>query len=56
MNKKMRRTKQPARPKAGFWDRTPPAPAVISVRHPATRVARSLAFLKRLLGMGPKNP
>lgn len=56
MNKKIRSTKHHGRAKAGFWDRTEPAPAVISVRHPVSRVGRSLAFLRRLLGMGPRKP
>lgn len=39
----------------GFWDRTAPGPAIISVRAASSRLARTAAFLLRMIGLGRKN-
>jgi hypothetical protein len=61
MSKKHKGAKKPgtavprsARP-GGFWDRSDPRPEVISVRHTSSRIARSLAFLRRIMRLGRKN-
>jgi hypothetical protein len=43
-----------ARP-GGFWDRSESKPGVLSVRHSSSRMARSLAFLRRIVGLGSKS-
>lgn len=61
MSKKHKGAKKPgaAAPRAtrpgGFWDRSDPRPEVLSVRHTSSRIARSLAFLRRIMGLGRKN-
>ena len=58
MKKKQKGAKKPAGPKAatpgGFWDRSAPNPEVLSVRHSSSRITRSIAFLRRITGFGPK--
>ena len=44
---------KPART-GGFWDRSEPKPEVLSVRHSSSRMARSIAFLRRIVGMGSR--
>jgi hypothetical protein len=55
--KKKSRPKAPARGRKqpGFWDRSEPSPGIVSVRNPSSRLARTAAFLLRLLGLGRKN-
>ena len=52
MAKKRKTPRKPAKHPKGFWDRSDPSPAIISVRNPASRLARASAFLLRLLGWG----
>ena len=42
-------------PRGGFWDRSDPKVEILSVRHSSSRLARSLAFLRRIVGLGRKN-
>lgn len=51
MAKKRKTARKHAKNPGGFWDRCEPAPPVISVRNPASRLARATAFLLRLLGL-----
>jgi hypothetical protein len=48
MKEKRRGAKKPA----GFWARTDPCPAAISVRGASSKLSRSLAFLRKILGWG----
>lgn len=34
----------------GFWDRSDPRPAIVSVHLSSSRFAKSLAFLRRVVG------
>jgi hypothetical protein len=52
MVKKRKTTRKHAKHPGGFWDRSEPGPAIISVRNPSSRLARASAFLLRLLGLG----
>jgi hypothetical protein len=61
MSKKHKGAKKPGgavkpstRP-GGFWDRSEPKPEVLSVRHTSSRIARSLDFLRRIMGLGRKH-
>lgn len=48
--KDSRKSSHKPSPPGGFWARTEARPGVISVRHSASRVSLTLAFLRRLLG------
>lgn len=39
----------------GFWGRSGPKPGIVSVRRSSSKLARTLAFLRRIVGWGPKN-
>jgi len=34
----------------GFWARSEPVPAIVSVRHSSSKLARSLTFLRKIVG------
>jgi hypothetical protein len=61
MKKKERSVKKPAGPDGksarpgGFWDRSERKSEILSVRHSSSRLARSLAFLRRIVGLGHKD-
>lgn len=61
MNKKQRSVKRPAGPglksarPGGFWDRSEPKCGILSIRHSSSKLARSLAFLRRIAGLGRNN-
>ena len=52
MTKKRKTSRKLAKHPGGFWDRNEAGPAIISVRNPASRLARASGFLLRLLGLG----
>jgi hypothetical protein len=55
MSKKPGNGKKPKPPQTGgFWDRSDPKPEVLSVRHSSSRLKRSIAFLRRIAGLGSK--
>ncbi len=55
MAKKRKTSRKHAKHPGGFWDRSEPSPAIISVRNPASRLARASAFLLRLLGLSRRH-